>query len=244
MILKLLLIGHMIGDFYVQTDKIAEMKKNNLSILVMHGLCYSFVLFICAVIPLTRDQVAGLFVFSIFAGISHGIIDFYKIRIEKKLSLKPSQEICLFFVDQILHVVILMAGYSLTRFSSGAYIHILTRSYDTKLLQDIIKMAAGVLICGNPASILIRLVFSALTKERDAENPKVGSYIGILEREIIFLLGMIGQYSTIGFVLTAKSVARFKRLEDQAFSEKYLVGTLLSAFIAIACAVTNSYFKL
>lgn len=244
MILKLLLIGHIIGDFYVQTDEIAEKKKNNFSSLVMHCMCYSFSLFICAVIPLTRDQVPGLLIFSVLAGISHGAIDDCKIWIEKNRNLKPGQDICLFFIDQILHAAILIIGCSLTGLTGGAYIHILTGSYDTKVLADIIKMAMGILICGHPASILIKLVFAAVTKERDTENPKIGSYIGILEREIIFLLGMIGQYSTIGFVLTAKSVARFKKLEDQAFAEKYLVGTLLSAFIAIACAVTNSYFKL
>lgn len=244
MILKLLIIGHIIGDFYVQTDEIAEKKKNSLSVLVMHSLCYFFVLFICAVIPLTKDQVPGLLAFSFLVGILHGVVDFYKIWIEKNRSLNPGQNIGLFFVDQILHVAILIIGCGLTGFSGGKYIHILARSYDSKILVDIINMAIGVLICGHPASILIKLVFAAVTKERDTENPKIGSYIGVLEREIIFLLGLIGQYSTIGFVLTAKSVARFKRLEDQAFSEKYLVGTLLSAFIAIACAVANSYFKI
>lgn len=244
MILKLLMIGHIIGDFYVQTHEIPEKKKNSLSALVIRSMCYSLVLFICAVIPLTGDQVPGLLIFCFLAGILHGVIDYSKIWIEKNKSLDPSQNIWLFFIDQMLHGAILIMGWGVAGFTGGEYIHILAKSYDAKILVDIINMAMGILICGQPASLLIKLVFSALTKEGDRENPKIGSYIGILEREIIFLLGMIGQYSTIGFVLTAKSVARFKRLEDQAFSEKYLVGTLLSAFIAIACAVTNSYFKI
>ena len=45
----------------------------------------------------------------------------------------------------------------------------------------------------------------------------------------------MGQFGAIGFVLTAKSLAKFKRLENKSFAEKYLVGTLLSAFIAIMC---------
>ncbi|ADL03520.1 DUF3307 domain-containing protein [Lacrimispora saccharolytica] len=244
MILKLLIIGHIIGDFYVQTGKTANKKKNSIPALVLHSLSYSFVLFICAVIPLTRDQVPGLLVFSFVAGLFHGGIDFYKIRIEKNKSLDPGQKIWLFFFDQMLHTAILIIGWGIAGFTGGAYIHMLEKRYDAKILADIINMAMGILICGQPASLLIKLVFEAVTKERDTENPKIGTYIGILEREIIFLLGMIGQYSTIGFVLTAKSVARFKRLEDQAFSEKYLIGTLLSAFIAIACAVANSYFKI
>ena len=54
-------------------------------------------------------------------------------------------------------------------------------------------------------------------------------------REIILLLGLMGQYGAVGFVLTAKSLARYKQLEKKAFAEKYLVGTLLSAFIAFGC---------
>ncbi|NLL73630.1 MAG: hypothetical protein GX237_08895 [Clostridiales bacterium] len=59
----------------------------------------------------------------------------------------------------------------------------------------------------------------------------------MLEREIIFVLGSMGQFGVIGFVLTAKSIARFKQLEDKDFAEKYLVGTLLSSLIGIVSAV-------
>ncbi len=40
--------------------------------------------------------------------------------------------------------------------------------------------------------------------------------------------------TAIGFVLTAKSIARFKQLEDKDFAERYIVGTLLSVGIALA----------
>ena len=43
----------------------------------------------------------------------------------------------------------------------------------------------------------------------------------MLEREIILILGLMGQFGAIGFVLTAKSLARFRQLEDKEFAEKY-----------------------
>ena len=50
----------------------------------------------------------------------------------------------------------------------------------------------------------------------------------------------MGQFGAIGFVLTAKSLARYRQLETKSFDEKYLVGTLLSTFIAIVCvAIVN-----
>ena len=62
---------------------------------------------------------------------------------------------------------------------------------------------------------------------------KAGAYIGFLERVLVVALVLLNAPTAIGFVLTAKSVARFKQLEDQSFAERYLVGTLLSVGIAL-----------
>ena len=44
----------------------------------------------------------------------------------------------------------------------------------------------------------------------------------------------IGQYSAIGLVLTAKSIARYDKIaKDPEFAEYYLLGTLLSTAAAI-----------
>ncbi|GMA43371.1 hypothetical protein GCM10025853_08280 [Tetragenococcus halophilus subsp. halophilus DSM 20339] len=43
------------------------------------------------------------------------------------------------------------------------------------------------------------------------------------------------QYAAIGFVLTAKSIARYNKIaEDPKFAEYYLLGTLLSSLLVIA----------
>ena len=41
------------------------------------------------------------------------------------------------------------------------------------------------------------------------------------------------QFGVIGFVLTAKSIARFKQMENRNFAEKYLIGTLTSFLIVL-----------
>jgi hypothetical protein len=56
----------------------------------------------------------------------------------------------------------------------------------------------------------------------------------LLERLIIVIFLSINQYSAIGLVLTAKSIARYDRIsKDQAFAEYYLLGTLLSSIMVI-----------
>ena len=49
------------------------------------------------------------------------------------------------------------------------------------------------------------------------------------------MLGLVyaGEWGAVGLVLTAKSVARFKKLDDQDFAELYLVGTMTSVLIAM-----------
>lgn len=50
----------------------------------------------------------------------------------------------------------------------------------------------------------------------------------------MLILLSIGQYSAIGLVLTAKSIARYNKItENQEFAEYYLLGTLLSTVIVI-----------
>lgn len=69
------------------------------------------------------------------------------------------------------------------------------------------------------------------------EEAPVGSIIGKMERLIITMLVLCNQIGAIGFVLTAKSLARYKQLSEKDFAEKYLVGTLTSTAIAIVAAL-------
>lgn len=42
-----------------------------------------------------------------------------------------------------------------------------------------------------------------------------------------------GQWGAVGLGLTAKSIARFKKMDEQAFAEVYLVGTMTSVLVAM-----------
>lgn len=65
------------------------------------------------------------------------------------------------------------------------------------------------------------------------EAIRVGRIIGVLERWLILILALAHQLAAIGFVLTAKSIARFKDFEKADFAEYYLVGTLYSVIFAL-----------
>jgi len=60
-----------------------------------------------------------------------------------------------------------------------------------------------------------------------------GRTIGSLERAIALTLVLLGQYGALGLIVAAKSVARFKALEDREFAEYFLIGTLASLLLAL-----------
>lgn len=109
----------------------------------------------------------------------------------------------------------------------------------------------GLLLAANEANLAIRAAFDWLNLKprlrgrglEGAQEFDVGEYnrgrvIGLLERALLFLFVLQGQYGVIGFVLAAKAFTRFKALEDRAFAEYVLIGTLLSACLALAVGGT------
>lgn len=93
----------------------------------------------------------------------------------------------------------------------------------------------------DPASVFVKklsfYVSGGTNNGSQKKEPPVGSVIGKLERILTVILVLCNEIGAIGFVLTAKSIARYKQLDNQSFAEKYLVGTLSSTSIAIIAAL-------
>jgi hypothetical protein len=66
-----------------------------------------------------------------------------------------------------------------------------------------------------------------------ASTARVGATIGVLERLIIVAFVLTNASAAIGLVIAAKTLARFKQLDDRQFAEYYLLGTLASVAVAV-----------
>jgi hypothetical protein len=66
---------------------------------------------------------------------------------------------------------------------------------------------------------------------------RIGATIGALERLLIVAFVLVGAEAAVGFVIAAKTIARFKQLDDRGFAEYYLLGTLASVSVALASAI-------
>ena len=78
---------------------------------------------------------------------------------------------------------------------------------------------------------------AALSSVPDGAPARIGATIGALERLLIVALVLSGAEAAVGFVIAAKTIARFRQLDDRGFAEYYLLGTLASVSVAIFSAI-------
>lgn len=64
-----------------------------------------------------------------------------------------------------------------------------------------------------------------------------GKLIGYIERLLVLLLTFYSAYPAIGFIVAAKSIARFKQMDDRDWAEYFLLGTLTSMFLGITFGI-------
>jgi len=88
----------------------------------------------------------------------------------------------------------------------------------------------------------VRLMLSPYRVEFDSGLAGAGTQIGILERIITLTFVLLGEYTAIALIFTAKSIARFEELKDRQFAEYYLIGTLSSILFALVIGLAAHHF--
>jgi hypothetical protein len=239
----LLVFAHVIGDFYVQTNTIAEKKKQQFLLVLLHGLFY-WIVTLAVIIPVMSKE---LVMFGSLSAVVHIVIDiikyFYISKRAKKRFQIPGIERNIFFFDQALHLlgIALIAYFYVIQGNTISVHNIFEQFLQTMGMspKSLLTWAVVLSVIHKPANIAISLLLTPYKpKEKDdvsnLMDKKAGRFIGTLERVIIIFLIFLKQYSAIGLVLTAKSIARYDKItKDPAFSEYYLLGTLLSTLFVI-----------
>lgn len=219
----LLWIAHIIGDFYIQNEMLARNKHRWNSEMKKHLVIYALP-FLCISIFFNIN----IYILMIII-ISHACIDICTVECKRKYK---DRELIIFCIDQLLHFVVI--------YTCSYQINTLVVVPDNYLL-----VVFSVLMLMKPIGIIISLIFKIIFRnEVDGDNIKIGRYIGYLERIIIFLLCCFDSISTIGFVLAAKTMVRYKDINtnENHFQEKYLIGTLMSSIGALCCYAVVRFF--
>ncbi len=236
MLLIKLFLAHIIGDFFLQPKQwvVDKEKRTWRSPYLYLHIALHFLLILLLVGSLR------FWLTALLLALSHFIIDLAKLLLQK-----PETRRRWFFVDQGLHLLLLLAvwGYHNNQFPDY-------RLLENKKFLIILTAALSLL---HPASILIRTVISKWPPKHppgeDQESLQhAGQLIGFLERLMVFVFILLGKWEGVGFLLAAKSVFRFgdlKDSKDMKLTEYVLIGTLLSFGIALLTGVlTTELLKL
>lgn len=224
-----LLLSHLLTDFILQPKSWVDgrRKKHFASgELYLHGLVTAIVALLFIGI---KYWLIALVIF-----VTHIIIDGWK-------SYKKDT-IVYFIIDQVLHLLVLSLCWY---FVFIDWKEVVTATSKISNYNNFWVLATGAIFLTAPAGILI----GQMTKgwREKISNPEslanAGKWIGIIERLIVYLLVLLGQYAAISLLIAAKGIIRFNEKDRPEVKTEYLViGTLLS--IAIAMIVGISVTKM
>lgn len=226
---------HMLADFTLQPTSLVKAKTAKVRFLLLHALIYTIV-FAASFLIVSPKAILLPF---IIVTLSHCAIDFIRVAVDKRWK-KEKQRFASFVMDQLLHVGIIVLVYYCFGLSTNNT-PLWQAGLASETVRRIIVYAVMLIIIWEPTAVFIKKLLSIVSQAGgitdDDSNAGAGKLIGELERVIIAVLVVADQLGVIGFVLTAKSLARFKQLEDKSFSEKYLIGTLTSTSVAVIVAL-------
>ncbi len=234
-LLILQFVAHLIADYTLQNDKKA-IDKNEKGFKSSFLKWHILIVFLSS--WLLSFQVNFVFA-SLLIALTHWIIDGFKPKINKSKYLGRYA----FFIDQFLHFLILVIVTFL--FSNNIGINSwLNFEWNLKYLFVFLAF----LITTKPSNILIREIFKIYEIKVDAKKEgeliKAGRLIGILERWLIIVFILTGEFEAVGFLIAAKSILRYSPKNEDGFNktEYVLIGTMLSFGIAIVIGVLVNNF--
>ncbi|MGD8401572.1 MAG: DUF3307 domain-containing protein [Bacillota bacterium] len=247
--LLLSLIAHVLADFIWQTDTTVA-RKNQLKIggFVGHGL----IIYGTLAVLLSTYRPGQVLGYALFITLVHLGIDWGKVLLVTHFQ-SPQAKLGAFVGDQLCHVVVLLGIWQHFNWQTGSW---LTGFWDllfSPRLAAVFSAPPGVMeglgakillvilayltICWGGV-VLVGQFLDLLTAPKENSvcsrgMQRAGRCIGIIERGLILTLTLNNSLTAVVFVFTAKSIARFRELDDRSFAEYYLVGTLLSTAIAV-----------
>ena len=239
--LYLLILSHVLADYLFQSQKMADNKASNWRVCLGHGVIVVFVAFLLTLPFLSLRWLIGLLI--LFLG--HFFVDYGKGRIR---NMFKNSNFELGIIDQIVHLLVILFIWMLFNPSGGDRLFF-RGLYDwlCALPQGVVHkcvlyLAAYIFILKGGTDFVKGLLSKISFREKDVsdEELKVGRIIGNLERVLIMTFVLLHQFAAVGLVIAAKSIARFRELEDRNFAEYYLVGTLASTLIAVVVGLAVS----
>ncbi len=223
----LVLIAHFLGDYHFQSESMVRAKQRSLRGLLRHiGVQGLLLLPLLLFAGISRDLTWVYLGLTILAG--HFVLDFLKLVLDRQKQKSAGRyEAVIYVIDQVLHVTLILV-------LSTWVFPVFPPAW---LQRDWLTWGLLAVLITKPANVTFKILFRKY-RFFEIPNPQkavsetqagAGALIGNLERLLSAIFLGTGQVAAIGLIYTAKSIARFKKIEEnQSFAEYYLIGTLYS----------------
>ncbi|KHD46692.1 DUF3307 domain-containing protein [Streptococcus hongkongensis] len=219
-LVTLYFIAHFLSDFQLQSQEIADKKNSDKNFLIKHLLGVALPLVVISIIVPSTVSI------SLLLWLSHAVIDFSKPYLAKLLKLSQIKS---FAIDQILHILCILG-----------VIFLLWEGHVPNFLNNpYLRIILFMVLITKPSNIAFKIFFDRFQPRSQSKLDTIsgaGAMIGNLERIVIGICMVMGQFASVGLVFTAKSIARYDKIsKDPVFAEYYLIGSLfsiLSVFVA------------
>ncbi len=210
-----LILAHVMGDFVLQLPSwVISKEKNGLK---SRAFYYHLAIHLALVVFAFRFDTQYWFGACVIV-FSHGIIDWLKIKWFTPRNYKQ-----LFVLDQLLHLSIL---FLVVAFYFPSVTEI------TIPLNRLLLVVLALVLLTRVGDIVMKVLLTGPEPDDTSDDLKnAGQTIGMLERMFVFGFIIGSSWTSIAFLITAKSVFRFGDLtnaKSRKLTEYVLIGTLLS----------------
>ena len=227
------IVAHLVGDFLLQTRTLINRKRaREPQAFLEHALIHLVLAVMLQVLIGSFSQ--SSFLLSVFIALSHGLVDYWGYPLREKGLQSRTLGLLL---DQLIHLgIIFLLGYRLAPY------------YTPSAVDQLLGILISLLLIIRVAGIIIGSILDDFrAREKNpihygGDNPAIGRYIGYLERGMILYFLYSGSPASIALLATFKTIARYKKLEEQSFAEYYLLGTMLSLSAGILGSFLIRFF--
>jgi len=245
-LLLLLLLAHLLGDFILQSDEMAKDKdrfnKNRLKAVLKHAFIHSLLygaIFLFMFYILHESYVNRILIVFIIA-LSHFVIDWGKPYL-RYIGIK--NKALIFSIDQGIHLAIIFL--IINKIIKAPILSVLKGMKSANYFETATFLLIIWILLTTFSNIFIRCFLEPIKQTKTNNNnvkenddvAKKGRYIGALERILAFLAVYTNSPTVLIGIFATKTAIRFKQFEEKEFAEYYFIGTSLSALMAIAIAL-------
>jgi len=237
-LLLALISGHLVGEFCLQSDKMAEGKRRSPWWRVAHAASVTGVTWI-----LVGSVEAWPYMLPVI--LAHVLVGTIETALHKKAGVKRALGV--FLVDQSLHLVSLVLVWLFIRQQywvlHNYWVHLWGSLY-TKGLILVSGSVISVWAIGIVLQYQMEQLASGVPDNKRDGLPQGGKIIGLLERTLVLAFVLIGKPEGVGFVVAAKAVFRIGTLtnhDDRVHAEYILIGTLRSFTYALIAAYLTKW---